>query len=107
MLDEGDYSVPLNAFSKQKLSPNIEYKVYDDYSILAMVRQGLGVSVLYQLVLKGYEEGLEIRPIVERPRRKVALAWRSWETMPLSARRFVSFVQEYIIASGTCDMHGD
>lgn len=107
LLDEGDYSVPLNAFSKQKLSPNIEYKVYDDYSILAMVRQGLGVSVLYQLVLKGYEEGLEIRPIIERPRRKVALAWRSWETMPLSARRFVSFVQEYIIASGTCDMHGD
>lgn len=96
LLDEGDYSVPLHAFSRQKLSPNIEYKVYDDYSILAMVRQGLGVSVLYQLVLKGYEKGLEIRPIVERPRRKVALIWRSFEMMPLSARKFVNFVEEYI-----------
>lgn len=97
LLDEGDYSVPMNAFHAQNLSPKIEYKVYDDYSILAMVRQGLGVSILYQLVLKGYEEGLEIRPITERPQRRVALAWRSFETMSLASRRFVNFVQEHMV----------
>ena len=42
LLDEGDYSVIMNAFQKLHLSPQIEYEVYDDYSILAMVRQGTG-----------------------------------------------------------------
>lgn len=97
LLDEGDYSVPMNAFYSQNLSPHIEYKVYDDYSILAMVRQGLGVSILYKLVLEGYEEGVEVRTINERPWRRVALAWRSLETMPLASRRFVDFVQDYIV----------
>ncbi len=100
LLDEGDYSVPMNAFHAQNLSPHIEYKVYDDYSILAMVRQGLGVSILYKLVLEGYEEGVEVRAINERPWRRVALAWRSLETMPLSSRRFVNFVQDHIVEIG-------
>lgn len=92
LLDEGEDSVPLNAFSHQGLSPQIEYKVYDDYSILAMVRQGLGVSVLYRLVLTGFGEGVAVRPIREAPKRTVALVWRSWETMPLAARRFAEFI---------------
>lgn len=92
LLDEGDHSVPLMAFSRHTLAPSIEYKVYDDYSILAMVRQGLGVSVMYRRVLTGFEEGLCIRPIRERPRRTIALAWHHWETMPYAARQFAEFV---------------
>ena len=94
LLDEGEYSVPEQAFLRQGLKPQVEYKVYDDYSILAMIRQGLGVSILYRLVLEGFEEGLEIRPIREKLERPVALVWRSWDTMPFAARRFASFVKE-------------
>lgn len=95
LLDEGDYSVIKTAFEKQRLMPRMEYKVYDDYSILAMVRQGLGVSVLYRLVLEGFEEGLELRPVREKPERPVALAWRNWETMSFAARRFAEFIMDY------------
>jgi DNA-binding transcriptional LysR family regulator len=94
LLDEGDYSVPMNAFQKQGLAPHIEYKVYDDYSILAMVKQGLGISILYQKVLEGFEEGLEIRPIKERPERPIALIWNKWETMSVASRKFVEFIME-------------
>ena len=92
LLDEGEYSLPLDAFARQGLTPRIEYKVYDDYSILAMIRQGLGVSVLYRLVLAGFGEGLAVRPVEEPLERTVALAWRQWETLPLAARRFAEFV---------------
>ena len=94
LLDEGEYSVPERAFAKLQIEPRIEYKVYDDYSILAMIREGLGVSILYRLVLEGFEEGVELRPIREKLERPVALLWRSWETMPFAARRFASFVKE-------------
>ena len=92
LLDEGSSSVPLEVFSSQGLIPRVEYQVYDDYSILAMVRQGLGVSILYRLVLPGFGERVAVRPIVQAPRRTVALVWRDWETMPLAARRFAEFI---------------
>ena len=95
LLDEGDYSVIMNAFQKLNLSPQIEYEVYDDYSILAMVRQGLGVSAMYGLVLNGLEKGLQIRPILEKPIRPVALAWQNKNTMSLASRRFMEFIQKF------------
>ena len=92
LLDEGKSSVIMNAFSKYNLSPDIEYEVYDDYSILAMVRQNLGISTMYELVLKGFENNLEIRPIKENPQRTIALVWREWDTMSLASRSFVDFI---------------
>ena len=92
LLDEGDHSVLLDAFRQAGQTPNIAYEVYDDYSILSMVRQGLGISVLYEKVVSGFEAGLSLRPILEAPRRRVALAWSSWETMPYAARRFAEFL---------------
>jgi len=97
LLDEGEYSVPLNAFKINGIVPDIEYKVYDDYSILAMVRQGLGVSAMYSMVLRGFEDGLEVRPINERPERSVAIAWQNWDTMPFASRRFAQFVIDNLV----------
>lgn len=94
LLDEGQHSVIMHALAKQQLEPQIEYKVYDDYSILAMVQQGLGISAMYSLVLNGFEEGLVIRPITERPKRNVAIAWQNWETMTLASRNFIKFIRE-------------
>ena len=92
--DEGRESVTRHAFRQAGLTPNVCYEVTDDYSILAMVRQGLGVALLYRLVVAGFEEGLAVRPIEEELERTVALAWKNWETLPLAARRFGSFIRE-------------
>lgn len=94
LLDEGEHSVLLDAFHSAGLTPNLAYEVYDDYSILSMVRQGLGISVLYEKVVAGFEQGLSLRSIQESPRRRVALSWLSWGTMPYAARRFAEFLME-------------
>ena len=91
LLDEGEHSVPLAAFARAGLRPRIEYRVFDDYSILAMVRQGLGVSLLYRLVLTGYGDRLAVRPLREELDRTIGLALRSWDTLPYAARRFAEF----------------
>lgn len=96
LLDEGDHSILLDAFARRGLTPRVEYTVTDDYSILAMVRQGLGVTAVYDLMLTGLDRNLAIRPIAERPERSVALAWSRWDTLPLAARRFA----EYILKNG-------
>lgn len=94
LLDEGETSVPLDTFRKYGISPQIAYEVYDDYTILAMIRQGLGVSILYEKVLAGFEQDLEIKPITENPKRVVAFAWQNWDTLSYAARSFVEFIEE-------------
>ena len=92
LLDEGDFSVSVESFHRQGLVPRIKYQIYDDYTILAMVKQGLGISFLYTNVLRGFDHGTEVRPLDDPPRRKVALAWKNRSTMPYAARRFADFV---------------
>ena len=92
LLDEGDYSVSVESFHRRGLAPRIKYQIYDDYTILAMVKQGLGISFLYTNVLRGFDHGTEVRPLDDPPRRKVALAWKNRSTMPYAARRFADFV---------------
>lgn len=94
LLDEGRKSVPMEAFERYGLMPEIAYKVYDDYSILAMVRQGMGVSVLYSLVTAGFEKDLVIRPVEEKIERPIAVACRNRETMSAGAGKFCTYVLE-------------
>ena len=45
-LDEGEYSLPIKTFQNLGLHVQIKHKVYDDFTILAMIRQNLGISIL-------------------------------------------------------------
>ncbi len=103
LLDEGGYSVPLRAFEKEGLKPKVSYKVMDDYTILAMVRQGIGISMLYQNVLTGYSRDLAILPIENGPGRTVLLAWNNSQTLPLAAKKFA----RHILASMGNDQAGE
>lgn len=96
LLDEGAQSVPLAAFSQSGLTPNISYKVTDDYTILEMVRQRLGVSMIYERVLRGFGQGLTIRKIDEQPKRTIALAYKNRDSLPLSSTRFINFILKNI-----------
>ncbi|MEE0511656.1 MAG: LysR family transcriptional regulator [Peptococcaceae bacterium] len=92
LLDEGDFNVPMRAFDANGLIPQIEYEVYDDYTIIAMVEEKLGVSIMYERVLAGYASKVATRPIDEELSRRVGIVWNNWETMPIAARRFVEFI---------------
>lgn len=48
LLDEGENSLTRAAFEKAKITPTFAYEIYDDYTILEMIRQDLGASLLYE-----------------------------------------------------------
>lgn len=92
LLDEGTLSVPLEAFGEKGIEPNIEYKVFDDYTIMAMVEQGLGVSILYNLVLQGTSQKITVKTIDTPVERTIALAYKNKETLPIASRYFMDFI---------------
>ncbi len=96
LLDEGEFSVTLDAFRNAGVQPNIRYRITDDYSILAMVKQNLGISMLYRIVVTGYEKDVEIREIKDSFSRPIALAYRSYDTLSIASRHFVDFTLDHI-----------
>jgi len=92
LLDEGQYSTVLHAFEKAGITLNPRYRIYDDYTILEMIRQNLGVSLLFERVVQGFDKGVVLKPVKPAVNRTVALAYRSRETLPYAASLFVRFI---------------
>ena len=91
-LDEGKASEPLDYFTKAGVTPNRQYHVFDDYTIMNMVEQGLGVSILPKLVLTRHCQLLELRSISPQMFRTISVAYRDKRTMPIASRYFLDFV---------------
>lgn len=92
LLDEGRYSTALKAFSDAGLTMQVAYRVSDDYSILSMVKSHLGISLLYQNVIHGFEQEVAVRPLMTPINRRVCLAAKETSTLPYAASRFRKFI---------------
>ena len=95
LLDEGDYNLTLEYFDEHGVEPNIAYTAHDDYTIMEMVREKLGISFLYRRTVTGYEQGLAIRPLEDWPENNVSVVWKDISTMPRAARTFMEYITDY------------
>ncbi len=71
------------AMDNAGIRPNIKYTTKDDYAILAMVEQGLGISIVPQLLIRGRSQNLEVRPLIPGASRTIALAIPEGEALPV------------------------
>lgn len=94
LLEEGAYSEPLEAFRAAGLVPNIRLRVHDDYSILAMVEQGLGISLLTELVLHRINYNVAILPIEPPIVRTISIVIKDRHSLSLASRTFIRCLME-------------
>ncbi|MCG7334592.1 LysR family transcriptional regulator [Sporosarcina sp. ACRSM] len=94
LLDEGELNEPLSIFQQNNLEPNIQYRVHDDYSIMAMIEQGLGISILSKLVLNRCPYPIVTKPIAPSVFRKISLAYKDKKVLPIASRYFIDFIIE-------------
>ena len=92
LLEEGCYSEPLEAFRKAGLQPNIRLTMHDDYSILSMVEQGLGYSLLAKLVLRKTAYSVAVLPVEETILRTLALVVKDKKALSAAAKTFMQFI---------------
>ena len=72
-------------FRKTQHTPRITYSAKDDYAVMAMVKQGLGISILPELLLKNAPYHLEVRELDPPATRQIGVACKHANT--LSPRR--------------------
>lgn len=94
LLDEGELSEPLTIFKQKNLEPNIQYRVHDDYSIMAMVEQGLGLTILPALVLNRCRYNIAMKKISPSVFRMISLAYKDKKVLPIASRYFIDFIIE-------------
>lgn len=89
LLEEGAYSEPLEAFEKLGMQPRIRLRAHDDYSILSMVEQGLGFSMLTELVLNKTNYNVAAIPIEPPVIRTMSIVVKDKKSLPLASRKFI------------------
>lgn len=78
------------------ITPNTRLTTKDDYAILAMVRSGLGMSIMQGLLLRGETEGLKLLPLKPRAYRTIGLAITEEGEQNPAVRSFAAFVQAWV-----------
>ena len=78
------------------VKPNVRFYTKDDYAIIAMVEQGLGMSIMPELLLKGRNYDLQIMPLVPEARRTIGIALAAGAHAGPATRRFCDYVVRYV-----------
>ncbi|MCM3732646.1 LysR family transcriptional regulator [Fictibacillus nanhaiensis] len=94
LLDEGEISEPLTIFQQNNFEPNIQYRVHDDYTIMSMIEQGLGISILPKLVLHRCPYQIVTKKISPSFARTISLAYKDKRVLPIASRYFIDFIIE-------------
>ncbi|WCM63410.1 LysR substrate-binding domain-containing protein [Paenibacillus polymyxa] len=85
-----------NIFSQHNMSPKIKYELEDDHAIMAMVQNGLGVSILPEMILSHIPYDISIRPLDERHSRTIGIATASLKNVSPAAKKCMDFITEWI-----------
>ena len=80
------------------VEPNVRFYTKDDYAIIAMVEQGLGMSIMPELLLKGRQDRLLTLPLIPEAKRIIGIAIAAGEKAGPATRRFADYVVRYVTA---------
>ncbi len=78
------------------IKPNIKFSTKDDYAIIAMVEQGLGISIMPELLLKGRHDRIKIKELVPPNKRTIGLAITETSKASPATRRFADYIIKWV-----------
>ena len=78
------------------VKPNVRFYTKDDYAIIAMVEQGLGMSIMPELLLRGRHDDVLTLPLVPEAKRTIGIALPAGGHAGPATRRFCDYVVRYV-----------
>lgn len=92
MLEEGAFNEALSAFHEAHLEPNVTLRVHDDYSILSMIEEGIGVSIIPEMILNKVSYDVSVLPVFPELKRKIGIVTKERNTIPIASKTFIQFL---------------
>ena len=91
LLESSDHDLR-RALDAEGIRPHIRFITKDDYAIIAMVEQGLGIAIMPELLLRGRTDNIAALELKPQARRTIALAVTEQGQQSPAARMFADFV---------------
>ncbi|CAN5865964.1 LysR family transcriptional regulator [soil metagenome] len=87
-------------FREAGIVPSVRFTLRDVSTVLSMVREGMGMSILAEMSLLPILSGVRVRPIAPTAERHIGLGIRSEDTVLPAARAFINLARTWTEFNG-------
>ena len=92
LLEKDENKVVSDVFRKNHLKPDIRFTTWDDYAIMSMVENGLGISILPELVLRRISYRVKIKELEVPAYRNIGISMPDRKNCSLAIRKFLDYL---------------
>lgn len=92
LLEKGSKEEISAIFERNHLTPQVYFTTFDDYAIMSMVENGLGISILPELILQRIPYHIVTKELEEPAHRSIGIAMRNQKSLSLAARCFLEYL---------------
>jgi len=84
------------ALTSSNVRPEVKFTTKDDYAIIAMVENGLGISILPELLLEGHTNNVAVMPLSPPSKRVIALAFSDKQKAGPATHSFAEHILRWV-----------
>ena len=92
LLEKGEQSEVGKLLEQCGVKPQIHFTTWDDYAIMSMVENGLGIAILPRLILRRVPYKLILKELEIPAFRKIGLALREKKTASQAVKQFLNYL---------------
>lgn len=93
LLEKGESEVISALFKEHNIQPMVHFKTWDDYAIMSMVENELGISILPELILKRIPYDVVVKELEIPAYRSIYIGMKEHKTLSIAAKRFLTYIQ--------------
>lgn len=88
---------------ENQVTPQIKYEVTEDQAIIAMVQNGLGISILPEMALRNTPQGIHMINLEKVHYRQIGIATPSLNHLSPAAQKFIDHIKNWLAQQNLLD----
>ncbi len=92
LLEKGAKAEVSEIFAQHKINPQVHFTTWDDYAVMSMVENGLGISILPELILQRIPYQIITKELEVPAFRNIGIAMREQKSLSLATKRFLEYL---------------
>ncbi len=92
LLEKGESEVISAIFEEHGIQPMVHFKTWDDYAIMSMVENELGISILPELILKRIPYDVVVKELEIPAFRSIYIGMKGHKALSIAAKRFLTYL---------------
>ena len=93
LLEKGESEVISAIFEEHGIQPMVHFKTWDDYAIMSMVENELGISILPELILKRIPYDVVVKELEVPAYRSIYIGMKERKSLSIAAKQFLTYLQ--------------